>query len=112
MYDIIELLILVIVTKETVVIVMLITCKECGKQYSEYSKSCPHCKTKNLDQKKFERNCFDFSYKDKYFSYMSNQKPIAKRLKENTSTADKVVFTICGLTVLVLIILVIYVVVS
>lgn len=91
---------------------MLIKCNNCGAEYSEYAGYCPHCKTKNLAQKKFERNCFDFSYKDKYFSYMSNQKPIAKRLKENTSTADKVAFTICGLAVLAVIILVIYVVVS
>lgn len=91
---------------------MLITCKECGKQYSEYARYCPHCKTKNLDQRKFDKNCFDISYRDKYFSYMSNQKPIAKRLKENTSTADKVAFIICGLAVLAVIILVIYVITS
>lgn len=91
---------------------MLIKCRNCGADYSEYAGYCPHCKTKNLEQKKFERKCFDISYKDQYFSYMNTQKPMAKRLKENTSTADKVVFTICGLTVLALIILVIYVVVS
>lgn len=67
---------------------------------------------KKFRSKKFDKNCFDISYRDKYFSYMSNQKPIAKRLKENTSTADKVAFTICGLAVLAVIILVIYVVVS
>lgn len=47
---------------------MLIKCKHCDSRYSEYAEKCPKCSQANTNIKQFNRECYNFGLRKKYFS--------------------------------------------
>jgi len=47
---------------------MLIKCRNCGSRYSEYAEKCPKCNQTNTNIKQFNKECYNFGQRKKYFS--------------------------------------------
>lgn len=74
---------------------MLIKCRNCNSDYSEYAESCPKCGEKNPNVANFNSQCFEIEKRKEIFSYKT-QKDIEK---------DRyTLFKICAVAMVILIV--------
>ena len=74
---------------------MLIKCRNCNSDYSEYAESCPKCGEKNPNVTNFDGRCLEIDGRKERFSYKT-QKDIEK---------DRyTLFKICAVTMIILIV--------
>lgn len=73
---------------------MLIKCRNCGAEYSEYSALCPGCKLLNTDKCEFTEYSFEIANRDNYFSYLNKdpqkRKPIEKEPIQKMESSQNV----------------------
>lgn len=74
---------------------MLIKCRNCNSDYSEYAESCPKCGEKNPNVTNLDGRCLEIDGRKERFSYKT-QKDIEK---------DRyTLFKICAVTMIILIV--------
>ena len=78
---------------------MLIKCRNCNSDYSEYAESCPKCGEKNPNVTDFDWRCLEIDGRKERFSYKT-QKDIEKDIEKDSYT----LFKICAVTMIILIV--------
>ena len=77
---------------------MLMKCRNCGADYSEYAGCCPKCGNKNAHIRKLEKDCYNITNRQKYFTYDPSEK-----VKKERDVYR--IFQICAIVMVIIIVI-------